>query len=155
MNTQKDGAALALLLGGVTLAMVSAIFLPALHFRGADRSLLGISAWEAVPLLTLLKLAVLGLAVAAAFLPRLAPLRAPVTVAAILMMFAPALGALVAGVYPWSDLRAEIVQLSGNKTPWVDPGWGVIALVVAALMVLGAVWRANRAERDQAWRAGA
>lgn len=146
MKATKDGAALALLLGGVGLALVAAFFLPALHVRGADKALLGISAWEAVPVMTTLKVAVLALAVAAAFLPKLQPVRLPLTIGAIAMMFAPALGALVAGVYPWSELRAEIVQLSGQRAPWIDPGWGVIALLVAAPMVAGAAWRAARVE---------
>jgi hypothetical protein len=147
MKGSKDGATLVLLLGGVGLALVAAFFLPALHFRGADKSLLGISAWEAVPVMTMLKIAVLVLAVAAAFLPKLQPVRLPLTVGAILMMFAPALGALVAGVYQHSDVRAEIVQIAGTRAPWIDPGWGVIALLVAALMVVGAAWRAAHVEK--------
>jgi hypothetical protein len=147
MKGSKDGAALVLLLGGVGLAFVAAFFLPALHVRGADKALLGISAWEAVPVMTLLKVAVLLLAVAAAFLPKLQPARLPLTVGAIAMMFAPALGALVAGVYQWSEVRAEIVQLSGQRAPWIDPGWGVIALLVAALMMAGAAWRAAHVEK--------
>ena len=144
MDRSKDKAGLALLFGGVTLAAGAAFFLPVLHFRGTDRALLGLSAWQAVPLVTLLKFAVLGAAVAAAFLPRLQPLRVPITAAAIAMMFMPALGALVAGVYPWSGVRETIVAISGDRSPWVDPGWGIVALGVAALMLVGALVRSNR-----------
>jgi len=150
MDRSKDGASLALLLGGVGVAAATALFLPVLQFRGADKALLGLSAWEAVPAMTALKFALLGAALAAAFLSRLQPLRVPLTVAAIVMMFVPALGALTAGVYQWSGLRADIVQISGSRTPWIDPGWGLVALAVAALMLVGALWRAARVERAAA-----
>lgn len=145
MDRSQDKTALALLLGGVALAAGTALFLPVLHFRGTDQALLGLSAWQAVPLVTLLKLAVLGAALAAAFVPRLRPLRVPITAAAIAMMFLPALAALVAGVYHWSSLRETVVALSGNRSPWIDPGWGIVALGVAALMLVGALVRGNRA----------
>lgn len=141
MDRSRDGAALALLFGGVALAVATALFLPALHVRGADQALLGLSAWEAVPALTLLKFATLAAAVAAAFLPRLRPVRVPITVGAIAMMFAPALGALMAALTHWSGLRAAIVELSGNRQPWVDPGWGIVALLAAAAMLAGALRR--------------
>ena len=145
MDRSKDTTGLALLLGGVALAAGTALFLPVLHVRGADQALLGLSAWQAVPLVTLLKFAVLGAALAAAFLPRLQPLRVPITAAAVAMTFLPAIAALVAGVYHWSSLREAIVALSGNRSPWVDPGWGIVALGVAALMLIGALVRVRRA----------
>ncbi len=140
----RDPLGLGLLLAGIGLALVAAFAFPALHFRGADKSLLGISTWEAVPILTTAKLAFLALAVAAALLPRLANLRVPLILAAALMMFLPALGALAAAVYQWSAVRAEIVQIAGVRAPWIDPGWGMIALLVASIMLLGALWRARR-----------
>jgi hypothetical protein len=146
MDRPRDTTGLALLFGGVALAIVTALFLPVLHFRGTDKALLGLSAWQAVPLMTLLKFAVLGAAIAAAFLPRLQPLRVPITAAAVAMTFMPALAALVAGVYHWSSLRETVVALSGNRSPWVDPGWGIVALGVAALMLVGAAVRAARSE---------
>lgn len=141
----QDKLGFGLLLGGIALALIAAFAFPALHFRGADKSLLGISAWEAVPWLTKAKVAFLVLALAAAVMPRLAPLRVPLILAAALMMFLPALGALAAAVYQWSAVRAEIVQLAGVRAPWIDPGWGMIALLVASIMLLGAMWRAHRA----------
>jgi hypothetical protein len=146
----RDPLALGLLVGGVALALVVAFALPALQVRGADQALLGVSAWEAVPWLTKIKIAFLALAVAAAFTPRLAALRIPLTFAAVLMMFMPAVGALVAAVYQGSEVRAEIVELSGVRAPWVDPGWGLIALLVAGVMVLGALGRVHRAGRGAA-----
>lgn len=146
----RDPLYLGLLFAGVGLALVVAFAFPALHFRGADKALLGISAWDAVPWLTKIKIAFLGLAVAAAFLPRLAALRIPLTLAAAILMFLPALGAMAAAVYQWSDLRAEIVKMAGVRTPWIDPGWGLIALMVASIMVLGALWRAYRAQGESA-----
>lgn len=142
--TARDPIGLGLLLAGAALAVVVAFALPALHFRGADSSLLGISAWEAVPWLTKLKIGFLALAIAAAFLPSLARLRLPLILAAAVMMLLPSVGALVAAVYQWSDVRAEIVQIAGVRTPWIDPGWGVLALFAAAMMVLGAFWRTLR-----------
>ncbi|MBK1662731.1 hypothetical protein CKO45_31650 [Paracraurococcus ruber] len=139
-----------MLLGGVAVAVIAAFFLPALQFRGASKAVLGISAWEAVPWLTKLKLGFLAAAVAAAFVPKLAPLRVWLIAAAVVMMFLPALGALTAGVYQWSDVRAEIVQLSGVRAPWVDPGWGLLALLGAALMAIGAAWRAHAMDRGTA-----
>lgn len=146
----RDPLGLGMLLGGIALALLAAFAFPALHFRGADKALLGISTWEAVPVLTAAKLAFLGLAVAAALLPRLAALRVPLLLAAALMMFLPALGALAAAVYQWSDVRAEIVQLAGVRAPWIDPGWGMVALLAAALMLVGAMWRAHQATRAAA-----
>ena len=150
MNRSRDGAALALLFGGAGLAVVTAFFLPVLHVRDADRTLLGLSAWQAVPLMTLLKLAVLALAVAAGLLPRLRPLRLPIAAAAGVMMFLPALGALIAAVTHWSGLRAAIEAMSGSRTPWIDPGWGLVALLAAALMLVGALRRIDRAEAGPA-----
>jgi hypothetical protein len=45
-----------------------------------------------------------------------------------------------------TSLRAAIPELSGNRTPWVDPGWGAVALLVAAAMVIGALRRDTRRE---------
>lgn len=143
MNRSQDGLALGLLVGGVGLAVVTALFLPAVHVRGADSTLLGVSAWQAVPLLTMLKLLTLAAALAAAFLPRLAELRVPLTIFALLMMFTPALGALVAGANHGTDVRGALATLSGNQIPWVDPGWGIVALLVAAAMLTGALVRSN------------
>ena len=53
-------------------------------------------------------------------------------------------GALTAAVHPWTGLRAEIVEMTRVTTPWVDPGWGLIALVVAAMMMMGGVARSGR-----------
>jgi hypothetical protein len=150
MERSRDGAALALLFGGVGLAVIAAFFLPVLHFRGTDRALLGLSAWQAVPVMTLLKLAVLALAVAAAFLPSLRRLRLPIAAAAAVMMFAPALGALIAAVTHWSGLRAAIEAMSGSRTPWIDPGWGLVALLAAALMLIAALRRIDQAEAGPA-----
>lgn len=139
----QDNVTTALLLGGVGLALLVAFALPAVQFRGADRTLLGLSPWEAVPWLTKAKLGFLALAIAAAFMPRLAAMRLPVMVAALFMMVLPSLAAFLAALDQWSGLRAGIVQMSGSRTPWIDPGWGMLALLVAVLMMLGAVLRSR------------
>ncbi len=148
MPRQPDAASLLLLLGGVALALIVAFALPAVHFRGAGNALLGLSAWEAVPWATKLKLLFLGAAAAAAFHPRLAAFRVPVTAAAVVMMFMPALVAVTTAANPWTGLRAEIAALSGNAAPWIDPGWGIVVLLVAALMVVGSLARGARSAGD-------
>ncbi|NOG71708.1 hypothetical protein [Roseicella sp. DB1501] len=150
MDRSRDGAALALLFGGVGLAVIAAFFLPVLHFRGTDRTLLGLSAWQAVPLMTLLKLAVLALAVAAALLPSLRALRLPIAAAAAIMIFAPAIGALLAAVTQASGVRTAIEAMSGSPQTWIDPGWGLVALLAAALMLIAALRRIDRAEAGSA-----
>jgi hypothetical protein len=130
----------------LALAVLVAVALPALHVRGADKALLGLSTWEAVPVATLLKFLALAAAAVTAFVPRFAAYRAPVTAGAIAMMFMPALAALTAAVNHWTSLRAAIVEMSGNRTPWVDPGWGVVVLIVAALLMIGSMIRAARVE---------
>ena len=146
MERSRDGAALALLFGGVALAVIAAFFLPVLHFRGTDRALLGLSAWQAVPLMTLLKLAVLALAVAAALLPSLRALRLPIAAAAAIMIFAPAIGALLAAVTQASGVRTAIEAMSGSPQTWVDPGWGLSAGLAAAVRRLAALRRCDGGE---------
>jgi uncharacterized membrane protein YvlD (DUF360 family) len=141
MNRTRDGAAMALLLGGVALAVFTALFLPTLHFRGSDSTLLGLSSWEAVPVATTLKFALLAAAVVATIQPGLRHLRLPLTMAAIVGLFLPPLAAMMAAVSQWTDLRTTIIGLSGSQTPWVDPGWGLLALLGAALLLIVALWR--------------
>jgi hypothetical protein len=140
-GTGRDPIGLGLLIGGVALAAIAAFAMPAVHFRGADASLMGFSAWEAVPWLTLGKLAFLGFAIFAAFSPRLAAIRLTLAVAAAFMMFLPACAAFIAALHQGSDLRAAIMEVSGQRTPWIDPGWGLVTLLVAAAMVMASVWR--------------
>lgn len=121
MDRTTDRAVMALLLGGVALATVTALYLPALHVRSADRALLGLSSWQVVPVTTLLLFAALAAALAVHWVPRWRHLRLPVTVAAIVMLFVPPLAALAAGVSPGTEARALLVRHSGNAAPWVDP----------------------------------
>ena len=141
MDRTRDGAVLALLLGGAALAVVTAFFLPTLHFRGSDSALLGLSAWQAVPVATALKFILLAAAVVAALSPGLRELRPQFTLAAIVGLFLPALAALLGAVSEWTDLRASIISMSGSPTPWISPGWGLLALVAAALLLSIALWR--------------
>jgi hypothetical protein len=45
----RDTLGTALLIGGIVVALLVAFATPALHFRGADQALLGLSACEACP----------------------------------------------------------------------------------------------------------
>lgn len=150
MGRDIDRAVMALLLGGVVLALVTAVFLPALHVRAADRTLLGLSSWQAVPITTLLLFAALGAALAVHWVPRWRHLRLPVSVAAIAMLFLPPLAALAAGVSPGSDARAVLVQLSGNASPWVDPGWGILVLLAAGGLIGLGLWREEHTPGQEA-----
>src|SRR6478736_3402614 len=69
MDRTRDGAVLAPLLGGAALADVTAFFLATLHFRGSDSALLGLPAWQAVPVATALKFVLVAAAVVAALSP--------------------------------------------------------------------------------------
>ncbi|MCO6418982.1 hypothetical protein JYK14_22890 [Siccirubricoccus sp. KC 17139] len=129
----------------ILLAVATTLFLPALHVRGTEQQLLGLSAWQAVPILTSLKLLALVLAIVVVVSPSLARYRAPALALAACMIFAPAAGALMAGVSPGTDVRNRLVELSGNQSPWVDPGWGLVVLPAALLLLaLAAAWGARR-----------
>ena len=141
MDRTTDRAVMALLLGGVALATATALYLPALHVRSADRALLGLSSWQVVPVTTLLLFAALAAALAVHWVPRWRHLRLPVTVAAIVMLFVPPLAALAAGVSPGTEARALLVRHSGNAAPWVDPGWGTLVLLAAGSLIGLGLWR--------------
>lgn len=146
MDRNIDRVVMALLLSGVLLAVVTAFFLPALHVRSADRTLHGISSWEAVPIMTALKFIALAAAIAVHLMPRWHHLRLPVSAAAVAMLFVPALAALMAGVSPGTATRSLLVQRSGNNAPWVDPGWALLVLLAAGALIIFGLWREARAE---------
>jgi hypothetical protein len=52
----------------------------------------------------------------------------------------------MAAVNHGSGVRAILVELSGNRSPWVDPGWGIVALLAAAVLVAGALRRDGGAD---------
>ena len=147
MDRNIDRVVMALLLSGVMLAVVTAFFLPALHVRSADRTLHGISSWEAVPITTALKFIALAAAIAVHLMPRWRDLRLPLSVAAVAMLFVPALAALMAGVSPGTEARSLLVQRSGNNAPWVDPGWGLLVLLAAGALIILGLWREEHAGR--------
>jgi hypothetical protein len=147
MDRNTDRAVMALILSGALLAVLAAIFLPALHVRDADRTLLSVSSWEAVPVITLLKFVALLMAIAAHLMPNLQHLRLPLSVAAVAMLFVPALAALMAGVSPGTDARAILVQRSGTASPWVDPGWGILVLMAAGTLIGFGLWKEEHSAR--------
>ena len=138
-NGEKDKIALVLLFLGAGLA-VAATFLPVIQVAGRTE-LLTLTTWDVLPWFTKLKFVALALLLAAAFLPQLHKWRMLIAVVAVIMVFLPAISSFISALYAWGTVRADIVRLSGQRTPFVNPGIANLVLVVAALMVSYAVWR--------------
>jgi hypothetical protein len=136
---EKDKIAIVVLLLGVGLA-IAATFLPVIQVAGRD-ALLTMTTWDVLPWFTKLKFVALTLLLAAAFLPQLHKWRMLIAVIAVVMVFLPAISSFISALYAWGTVRADIVRLSGQRTPFVNPGIANLILVVAALMVSYAVWR--------------
>ncbi|WPB87220.1 hypothetical protein [Sediminicoccus rosea] len=136
---EKDKVAVVVLLLGVVLA-VAATFLPVIQVAGRSE-LLTMTTWDVLPWFTKLKFVALALLLAAAFLPQLHKWRMLIAVIAVVMVFLPAISAFISALYAWGTVRADIVRLSGQRTPFVHPGIANLVLVAAALMVSYAVWR--------------
>jgi hypothetical protein len=136
---EKDKLALVILLLGVGLA-IAATFLPVIQVAGRNE-LLTMTTWDVLPWFAKLKFVALALLLAAAFLPQLHKWRLLVAVVAVVMVFLPAISAFISALYAWGTVRADIVRLSGERSPFVNPGLANLVLVAAALMVSYAVWR--------------
>jgi len=138
-NGQKDKLAIALLILGVGMAVVAA-FLPVIQFNGSS-GVLSMTSWEVLPWFTKVKFLALAMLLAAAFLPQLHKWRMLIAVVAVVMVFVPAISSFISALYAWGTLRADLVRLSGSRTPFVNPGIANAVLVVGALLVSYAVWR--------------
>jgi hypothetical protein len=138
-NGEKDKLAIVLLFLGVGLA-VAATFLPVIQVAGRTE-LLSMTTWDVLPWFTKLKFVALTLLLAAAFLPQLQKWRMLIAVVAVIMVFLPAISSFISALYAWGTVRADIVRLSGQRTPFVNPGIANLVLVMAALVVSYAVWR--------------
>lgn len=136
---EKDKVAILVLLLGVGLA-IAATFLPVIQVAGRSE-LLTMTTWDVLPWFTKLKFVALALLLAAAFLPQLHKWRMLIAVIAVVMVFLPAISSFISALYAWGTVRADIVRLSGQRTPFVNPGMANLVLVAAALMVSYAVWR--------------
>lgn len=136
---EKDKLAIILLFSGVALAVV-ATFLPVIQVSGRT-GMLTMSAWDVLPWFSKLKFVALGLLIAAAFLPQLHKWRMLIAVLAVVMVFLPAISSFLSALHAWGTVRADIVRLSGERSPFVNPGIANLVLVVAAVMVSYAVWR--------------
>jgi hypothetical protein len=136
---EKDKVAILVLLLGVGLA-ITATFLPVIQVAGRSE-LLTMTTWDVLPWFTKLKFVALALLLAAAFLPQLHKWRMLIAVVAVVMVFLPAISSFISALYAWGTVRADIVRLSGQRTPFVNPGIANLVLVAAALMVSYAVWR--------------
>ncbi len=136
---EKDKLAIALLFVGVGLAVL-ATFLPVIQVTGRSE-LLTMTTWDVLPWFTKLKFVALALLLAAAFLPQLHKWRMLIAVVAVVMVFLPAISSFISALYAWGTVRADIVRLSGQRSPFVHPGIANLVLVAAALMVSYAVWR--------------
>jgi len=138
-NVQKDNLAITLLIVGVGLSVLAA-FLPVIQFNSAS-GMLTMTSWDVLPWFTKLKFLALGMLLAAAFLPQLHKWRMLIAVVAVVMVFVPAIASFISALYAWGTVRADIVRLSGTRTPFVHPGIANAVLVAGALFVSYAVWR--------------
>lgn len=138
-QAEKDKIAIIVLVLGIGLAVVST-FLPVIQVAGRAE-LLTMTTWDVLPWFTKLKFVALALLLAAAFLPQLHERRMLIAVVAVVMVFLPAISSFISALYAWGTVRADLVRLSGQRTPFVNPGIANLVLVVAAIMVSYAVWR--------------
>lgn len=136
---ESDKFAVLILLVGVGLA-IAATFLPVIQV-GPRGEFLRMTTWDVLPWFTKLKFVALTLLLAAAFLPQLHKWRMLFAVIAVFMVFLPALGSFISALYAWGTVRADIVRLSGQRQPFVNPGIANLVLVFAAVLVSYAVWR--------------
>lgn len=135
----RDGLAIAALVVGVGLA-AAATLLPVIQFSGRE-GVMTLTSWQVLPWFTKLKVLALAMLLAAAFLPQLARWRLPIAAFAVIMVFVPSVSSFISAVYAWGQVRADIVQMSGNRAPFVHPGLANAVLVAAGLVVTWAVWR--------------
>ncbi|MBY0338400.1 MAG: hypothetical protein K2X11_17430 [Acetobacteraceae bacterium] len=135
----RDDLGIALLSVGIVIAVVATL-LPVVQFRGGS-GMMSLTTWQILPWFTKLKLVALALLMAAAFLPQLEKWRLSIAAVAILMVFIPAVSSFISAVYAWGSVRADIVRLSGQRSPFVHPGIGNAVLVFGALLVGAGVWR--------------
>lgn len=138
-NGRRDEAGIALLIIGAVLAVVASL-LPAIQVTGRSGQV-ALSTWQAMPILTGVQMVALAALLASAFVAGLQKWRALLAVIAIAMVFVPALSAFTMGIYAWSELRAQLVQLSGERQPFVNPGLANAVLVAAACTIGYAAWR--------------
>ena len=138
-NGRRDEAGIALLIIGAVLAVVASL-LPAIQVTGRSGQV-ALSTWQAMPILTGVQMVALCALLASAFVAGLQKWRAVLAVAALIMVFVPALSSFVMGIYAWSGLRAQLVQLSGERQPFVNPGLAHAVLVAAACTIGYAAWR--------------
>ena len=139
VNGQRDNLAIGLLFIGIVMA-ITATFLPVIQVTGRTGALT-MTTWEVLPWFAKLKFAALAMLLAAAFLRQLHRWRMLIAVVAVVMVFVPAIVSFLSALYAWGSVRADLVRLSGERTPFVNPGIANAVLVAAAVMVSYAVWR--------------
>jgi len=127
---------------GAALA-AAATTLPVLEATGINGQF-SVSTLELLPLFTMAKLAALALLVASLFVGALARFRVVFGAAAVIMVFVPAVSAFLSAVYAWGTVRAEIVQVTGVRNPFVHPAEAAAAICAAALLVTLGLWRLTR-----------
>lgn len=138
-NGRRDEAGIALLIIGAVLAVIASL-LPAIQITGRSGQV-AMTSWQAMPVLTGVQFAALAALLAAGFAVGLRKWRAALAVVAIVLLFLPALSAFVMGIHAWSELRAQLVQLSGQRQPFVNPGLAHPVLIAAACVLGYAAWR--------------
>lgn len=137
-----------MLLFGGSLAVMLGYAMPAIVFKGTGNAVHDLSMIEKLPVLSALAFVALAAAIAARFVPRLQRWSEHATVAAIVMIVAPALFGFVASLDVWSGLRAMIVEIAGTRNLRIDPGPGYVPMLIGAGML--AMSLRGSARRDQA-----
>lgn len=139
---RRDDLGLALVIVGVALACVATV-LPVVEAAGRN-GVFTATTFEMLPVFTTAKLAVLGLFVASLFVGALGRFRMALAAAAVIMVFVPAVSAFISAVYAWGEVRQAIVQTTGARSPFVNPGVASAVVIAAGLLVTAGMWRIER-----------
>jgi hypothetical protein len=138
-----------LLLAGVA-ACVLGYVMPAIVFKGTGNAVHDLAMFEKLPVLSAITFAALAAALATRFLPQFQRFAQPATVAAIVLVLAPALFGFVHAIDAWSSLRATINQMAGTRNVFINPGPGYVPMLAGAAMLALSLRVRARREADQA-----
>ncbi len=97
-----------------------------------------------LPIFTWAKLVALGLLTASLLVGGLAKFRVLFGAVAAVMIFVPAVSAFLSPIHAWGAIRERIVEATGARNPFANPGEAAAAIGAAALLVIGGLWRIER-----------